>query len=887
MLSKNSTQEKLHKIYSVKQYQGSTHRFIAKNFEEYKINELIKTLLENDKCYHVRIYELGTYIFFGDLDGYTNGFNDFAIKLIDFLVKKYNVIVVHDDIFYTSHEKKPGYHHYSITKINCSCAKLLEIHSNFKKYLGTIIDCVDTSIYSNHWFRLPLQSKESIDETKHIITKGTMKDFIPDYIPEHSVNINDNKFVNELNEKIVIAKKKSDKKNPPKKANKLLKSSDVDDGYLFIESDPIIESEKSVCTKQTIESNKPIKSKQKVIKLENKVEPICIQPMIKKNEIDVLLKKSKYYENYAIYKNIFDTCYKSIRYDIYKYWSAIGMALYNIYGVDAFDLFNYFSAKSKKYEGPEVTLIKMKTFKQNDDTCYGIPKLYEFAKEDNLEKYKQIMYKNSVTFMENDFAEKIFELAGDNFIYVKLGDGNYQLYCYNGKYWEADSLELNKYISTGLYNYYCNLLVDVYWNAPNFKQLKSQVDSLKTYVKMENIIKLYKNFGVKQIEFDNKCWLLGFTNKVYDLKLHKFRNYEKDDYVSMTTGYNWIEPTDEQMQTMTSIIEKIMPIVEERQFYLTILATAISGFALERFIIFCGNGRNGKGLIDDLLLIALGMYGIAANNSILFEKCKTGSNPEKANLHRKRLVIFKEPSEKNKFENSVVKELTGGGKFSARSHHEKTTEKILNNTTICECNKKPLFAEEPTHAEVERIIDIPFRSTFTTDKEQLNDELYIFECKQEYKEETFQHSHKTALLKILMIAYESYAKNNCVLDIPLSIKQRTAEYLEKSCNLLQWFKENYTLTTETSDVVRLKDLFNSFKEGEYYNTLSKFEKRKLNYAYFIEYFTTNIMTRKYYKERHVVNYKEQTNVLYCWKKIQNEDNSEDNELNGLNELDVN
>ena len=158
-----------------------------------------------------------------------------------------------------------------------------------------------------------------------------------------------------------------------------------------------------------------------------------------------------------------------------------------------------------------------------------------------------------------------------------------------------------------------------------------------------------------------------------------------------------------------------MPIKEERDAYLQLLCTGIDGRCLEKFVIFAGNGGNGKGMIDDLMLLMLGNYGLIGNNGLLFETSKTGSNPEKANLHKKRFVVFREPPEKKKFENSIIKELTGGGEFSARGLYESDAKKELNLTMIVECNKKPLFTEEPTNAEVRRIIEICFRSTFVSD----------------------------------------------------------------------------------------------------------------------------------------------------------------------------
>jgi len=43
--------------------------------------------------------------------------------------------------------------------------------------------------------------------------------------------------------------------------------------------------------------------------------------------------------------------------------------------------------------------------------------------------------------------------------------------------------------------------------------------------------------------------------------------------------------------------------------------------------------------------------------------------------------------------------------------HEMTTEKTLHATIIVECNKRPLFKEEPTEGDVRRLLDILFRSS--------------------------------------------------------------------------------------------------------------------------------------------------------------------------------
>ena len=40
---------------------------------------------------------------------------------------------------------------------------------------------IDTTIYSDKWFRYPNQTKEQIENTQHIIEKGNIQDFIVEY----------------------------------------------------------------------------------------------------------------------------------------------------------------------------------------------------------------------------------------------------------------------------------------------------------------------------------------------------------------------------------------------------------------------------------------------------------------------------------------------------------------------------------------------------------------------------------------------------------------------------------------------------------------------------------------------------------------------------------
>lgn len=806
-------------IYCVKEYKKANLKFIKDNGLIYESIKKIGKELSNDNFYHTRIIKNNKYVFFGDLDGCPNTISSFKKILKKFLLENYGLKFTNEEFKYTKNSSKKGSYHYSIPKWHCSTNKLREIHSNLikqyqkeftKKGDKATLNFIDTTIYSNHWFRYPNQSKGVEKGGIHKIKKGNMCDFILDYIPENSKNI----------EMVKIKQKEIIKKENEKKTKK-------------------------------------VKNKELEIKV--------IDNQKNNKEIKIYSEKDNYFvktlSDEEFYKKMFDECYKQDRFEEYQYWINVGMALKNTF-IDenkAFEIFNYYSSKGSKYEGYNQTKYKFGTFIKEQNNGYTVRTIYFYAMEDNKTKFIEIINKNKFELGETDLCKIIHKMNGKKFIYKKDGT-QYKLFCFNGKYWENDDIFIRKFISGELYQFLKMMLVEVYWYSKDFNKLKTKIERLKTISMKKELIETYKEVGSnEEIEFDNKWWLFGFNNKVYDMKEKQFREYRYDDYVSLTTGYNWREPTIEEINTVKKLIKSVMPIKEERDTYLQLVSTAIDGRCLEKFIVFNGSGGNGKGLMNDLLLLALGNYSLIGNNAILFETNKTGSNPEKANIHKKRLVIFREPSEKKKFENSVIKELTGGGKFSARTHQEKTTEKELNLTLIVECNKKPLFTEEPKDSEVRRIIDVLFRCRFTDKDDEIDEEKYVFKANSKFKQKDFQEKHKFALLKILFDEHAKYLDNKSEIKLPQSIVDRTNLYLELSCNIIIWFKEKYE--EDDKEFVKVKDIHDEFIDSEYYYNLNKADKRKYNKAYFVDYFKTNIFFRKHFSDR----YQNIRNVVRGWK----------------------
>ena len=70
---------------------------------------------------------------------------------------------------------------------------------------------------------------------------------------------------------------------------------------------------------------------------------------------------------------------------------------------------------------------------------------------------------------------------------------------------------------------------------------------------------LGRRFTNEDIQFDSKWNLLPFKNGVYDLETHIFREHRYDDYISITTGYDWVEPSQQEVNTIERFIKQIIP----------------------------------------------------------------------------------------------------------------------------------------------------------------------------------------------------------------------------------------------------------------------------------------------------------------------------------------
>lgn len=559
-----------------------------------------------------------------------------------------------------------------------------------------------------------------------------------------------------------------------------------------------------------------------------------------------------------------------------------------------------FSRKSSKYEYKSFELVW-----KNAEYNYSVGTIKHYAKLSNeMAYYELINNLNDVNVddaLKEDFINKGNDRLSLYFTQIHHLDiirYNSKIYFYYNNKWrlveehgsiikhqlKKDILELYKLFIEECENVLQDNEINEIRKSKNKDFLKYFKDNTRNIdLMLKNVYSLLLNeicadYTRENDPFDYNPFIIAFDNCVYDLKNNTFREHRKEDYIFMTTKNEYKEPTEEQLQTIDKIFKTSFPDEELRKCYLSILKCGLNGERLDEvFIIAFGGGRNGKGVINELFQYLLGDYYCNLNIAILTKPIKTGSNEEMTSIHKKRIIIAKEPSSDGdqKLQMNNIRNLTGTGNIQGRGHYEKCYDVKINGNVLLECNKLPFIHTEGNQAEEQRFIAIEFESFFTND-DALIDNIKVFKKDKNLKGDVFIKAHYCALFKYIV---DNCADNN--LYIPKRVKDAGLKYLHSKDEFRSWFNEEYE---ECDDgYVKCKDIYNLYKESNYFRNLSKAKQRQNNYEYLLK---EELISKfgKYYKPRKSYYNKIQLNgdCLINYRKRQEDDEDEEDIVENIN-----
>ncbi len=553
-------------------------------------------------------------------------------------------------------------------------------------------------------------------------------------------------------------------------------------------------------------------------------------------------------------KSLLDTL-NPIRAENYESWIRVGWCLFNIEPSECLlEYWRDFSKLSDKFKKGECEKL-WQSFWQNRANVQervSMGSLCQWAKEDNFDQYKEITDQSIRSLIQKsrkgdhtDIARVIHRCYKDMFRCTSIKKGVW--YEFVSPCWEPKehAYSLRQYISNHIvklyieqstYYYQKSLLEEDNNIKQHFTDKAKQLAGITSKLKLSHfkdaVIKEASEFFMDEKfmnYLDENPKLLGFNNGIYDLRTHQFQDGYPDDYVTMTTKYDYTGTNDDDIQNdIFKFIKSIMKNEEMKEYLLKIMAYMLDGEKyLEQLWFFTGNGRNGKGSLCSLLQKTFGDYYYEPDISFVTSSNKSSSaaNPELAKAKGKRLIISSEPEDEekdSKFRVSRLKKYRGNDLIQARGLYQAPIEFKPQFGMIFQMNDKPELSKvDDAIAKSLKIIEFPYQ--FVHEPKLPHQRPIDTSLKMKFEQDI---RYKQQFMLILLDYHKRFIQNHQNITDPQEVVEASAEYIEDNNPLVAWLDMYMDVTNNPEDRITPTQL-RQFYESDTKDKISKEKFKKL------------------------------------------------------------
>lgn len=380
------------------------------------------------------------------------------------------------------------------------------------------------------------------------------------------------------------------------------------------------------------------------------------------------------------------------------------------------------------------------------------------------------------------------------------------------------------------------------------------IKKLKYHCRVENL----------EDKIDTNPKLICFTDKVYDVDLKEFRDIEKDDYLFNNTKFSVSEVNKKIRNKIINILKDMFDDDKIYNYLIDTLSLSLIGNVNSKFFIWNGRGGNGKGLINSLLLTALGDYFYQTNNAFLTSEQNDAdkASPQLYNLKGKRVAMISEPSGikgKMSFNQSFVKLITSNNdKITARKMRENPISYTPLFTPFLQCNEIPELSSVG-NAEIRRFSILNFPFIYVDNPIKQNEKLIKTEYSDLFKQIEYGEQFILLLIDNLNKLLEN--DNNFKLSEPDKVKNSTSEYLNDCDEITKWINENLDVGSDyKTDKIKCSYLYNLFKEQVKGVSKQIFNRHMNDKGYIRDKKTNNIDYWRYIKIKNITDDDEEDEV---------------------------
>lgn len=519
-------------------------------------------------------------------------------------------------------------------------------------------------------------------------------------------------------------------------------------------------------------------------------------------------------------------------------WMNVGWCLFNIFhGSDeGLEKWIRFSQRSPDNFNYDVCRYEWSKMTKRDMT---IASLKFMARTDNHHKYNDIMKSFMKPFLEssmklkgshNDLAKALKEKHEDKYACASIKDRLWYEYSNHGWNRIDEGITLRMRISDELVHAFQEILTDLcnrYSKAEEDEQamFKKKVDNcmkiigslkctnFKTNVMRECMEVFYKSTFLQ--ELDTNPFLFTFTNGVYDLKTHHFRDGRPSDMNSIRAPIRYrddLHADHPEVARVRVFFEQIFPDKTVRDYFLNVSCQVfVGGNHSKIFQVWTGEGDNGKSVMQSLFEKMLGPFSIKLPTSLIIGK-RTQSSAACPELVRAgngvRFAMLQEPDQKDTINVGILKELSGNDSFFARGLYKEGSEITPMFKLVLICNEPPKLPHNDK-ATWNRVRVIPFESVFSDNAPEDPDE----QVRQKVFPKDPQFGNKVSSMAeaFAWLLLDHLKRNPRVGVEPEKVKLATENYRRKN-DVYRQFVEDIIELEKGAVGVTVQQLYNQFKE---------------------------------------------------------------------------
>jgi P4 family phage/plasmid primase-like protien len=311
-------------------------------------------------------------------------------------------------------------------------------------------------------------------------------------------------------------------------------------------------------------------------------------------------------------------------------------------------------------------------------------------------------------------------------------------------------------------------------------------------------------------KLDKNLKLVGFKNGVYDLNQRCFRNATREDYVSITTKYDYSDECNHEY--FDKLIESIFENKARAAWFKVFLGSLIiGGNPEEKCYFLVGGGRNGKGTIDSLIRFALGAYyGDVPSSYYTTPDVAGRASPEVMSFKNVRVAMTQEPAsgEQAKYHTDKVKRGSGNDPLTGRYLYGNLETFQPNHKPLCCTNYLPTFTDIDDGIKA-RLVVVLFPLQFM---DAANYDPSIPSHRKQnsgLKIELEQYRHM--FFNYMLEQYKKYAADG-LPPLPACMLEDLREYQDEVDTVKTFMKSS--LKQVESECVPLADLHKAFKQHE-------------------------------------------------------------------------